>query len=191
LIKAIDSSLRLAVGENTGPTLLPAPEGAILEGIRDSVRAFVVSMRQEDNCPVCLEAARAWREWIAWLESAAGMGEIIEDLLPTCREHAWGCAELGGLQLGIAIAKNASRLVLNQLRNANKNYAPRERGKAESRLDYTWRMLLDARKTNRKRSGDRELRAEIPFVQTACRSARYGAPSALRAYGGATPAGGF
>lgn len=146
LVTPIESSLRLTVGHRPGATILPTPDAVSRDHtFRDPIGEFIASMKREDGCPICFEVARAWREWIGWLEHAAHTPEVIADLLPTCGEHAWACADLCGPQLALAVAANTLRVTLSQVRNAKNLFAAPVRGKAESRLGYAWRTFWQTR----------------------------------------------
>lgn len=146
LLTTIESSLRLTVGHSPGATILPAPDAVSgNHAFRDPIGEFVASMKREDGCAICFEVARAWREWIGWLEHAARTPQDIADLLPTCREHAWACADFCGLQLGLAVAANTLDMTLRQVRNAISLFGVPLRGKAESTLGYAWRRFRHSR----------------------------------------------
>lgn len=82
----------------------------------DPVRRMRRRLADRRECPVCAEVGAAWREWIAWLDTAARNGQVVEDLLPTCRRHVQEVLSHGGPALRLhairrAIAESTSRLI--------------------------------------------------------------------------------
>ena len=105
---AVARALNVSVGHEPVIFILPRsssePTGM---SSRDPVEEFTQMLGDGRCCPICLEVGRAWREWVAWLDDHAGSDKDISDLLPSCREHAWGCVRQGGPDLAYAVARSA------------------------------------------------------------------------------------
>jgi hypothetical protein len=86
-VKALLHGLRFAVGHERDTGLYPGLGDESLGRQSLSVARFLESCRS-GACPVCLEIRRAWLEWVRWLDAEAPSNGNIEDLLPTCPEHA-------------------------------------------------------------------------------------------------------
>lgn len=115
---ATEPALRLVVGHNPVSSRIELPlvadPGA---GVPDPVTRLADTLGQSDACPICLEVRRAHVEWMTWLKDAAARGHPINDLLPTCAEHAWAAARIGNGSLAMKVARNVlrgARLALDQ-----------------------------------------------------------------------------
>lgn len=106
-VKTLLPSLRLGVGHDRGNGAYPgAEESGGSWRRRDPVGDFLEAIRRADGCPVCLEAGRAWIEWLTWLVDAVPRDSAVEDLLPTCPEHVWATVHLGGAFLALATVRH-------------------------------------------------------------------------------------
>lgn len=111
----------LVVNEHEGHALLPrAAAAATAREEFDPNRDFVPRLADASVCPVCAEMLRAWSEWIDWLEQAVRKHEQVDDLLPTCPEHVWACAELGSADLARSAMRVTLQALLQQVRNGTK-----------------------------------------------------------------------
>ncbi len=103
--EAAAEALGLVAGEDRGFGFLPHPAGHGRDGERrDPVMLLAHDMRDGAGCPVCAEVARSWLDWVTWLDEAAKRGDAIEDVLPTCPEHAWAAFRIGAPALAAAVA---------------------------------------------------------------------------------------
>ncbi len=124
LIKTLLPFLHLAVGHEPGNNPYPFPDKERGEPRRDPVGDFLARLGRAEACPVCLEVRGAWLEWTRWLDDAAHRDGDVDDLLPTCPEHAWPAVRQSGAFLAMATAQKALRAVLGQLRVGTQSLNP-------------------------------------------------------------------
>jgi len=65
--------------------------------------------------------ARAWTEWMGWLDDKVRRGWEVDDVLPGCPQHLWAAYSLGTPLLAISSVWKALGLVLEQIRIAIKS----------------------------------------------------------------------
>ena len=121
---AIHHVLRLALGEDERLSCLPGfaeeTEANLSERWLDPIGRLAAEVRDPLQCPVCREVRRAWIEWMAGLDRTASNAEPIDDLLPTCGEHAWAAVRSGSRLLAMAVTANALRVAQESLDSAAK-----------------------------------------------------------------------
>jgi hypothetical protein len=116
---AIEPALRLVVGHNVVSSRIGLPvEADPGAGVPDPVARLADTLGQSDSCPICLEVQRAHVEWMTWLKDAAARDQPIDDLLPTCAEHAWATIPMENPMLATKAARNVLRGALLVLRQA-------------------------------------------------------------------------
>ncbi|MBI4185397.1 MAG: hypothetical protein HY521_15505 [Proteobacteria bacterium] len=114
---ACEPALWVAVGCDREWRYLPRTDDVLPDGAhRDPIATLAADMRSADRCPVCCEIDRSWRDWVGWLESAAGDREIIEDVLPTCPDHVWEVMRVAGPLLGRAVVERALFAAFHRIR---------------------------------------------------------------------------
>jgi hypothetical protein len=111
----LTTPLAMAVGANPEIELPPIEGSGLPRGGRDPVDDLLKALARGWACPVCLEARRAWIEWMCWLEAASRRGEDCDDCLPTCREHAWATVRRDTSDLALATARHVLRVSADAL----------------------------------------------------------------------------
>jgi hypothetical protein len=107
-------ALRLVAEDDKRPDLYPTDRiSETSRIIRDPVGDFLRMLSDESACPVCLEARRAWAEWMQWLKEAIPRGWEVNDLLPTCPEHVRATVRLGDYSLASLTVRKALAAVLD------------------------------------------------------------------------------
>lgn len=133
----IRTALEMSVGHEPVSFALPPPgDDRSLE--RNPVVEFVEAIERGDGCPVCLEIARAWDEWITWLDRNTGTGDDISELLPTCREHVWGCVQYGSVDLARAVAIAALSPRLERVTRAKGRFAATDANGPDDTSSFRW-----------------------------------------------------
>jgi predicted Zn-ribbon and HTH transcriptional regulator len=112
LLKALLPALSLAVGHERDTGAYPAPDDErVPSGRRDPVAEFLAACRGA-ACPVCLEVRRAWIERMRWLDEAVAEERPVDDLLPTCPDHAWAAVHRGSARLALRTARRVIEATL-------------------------------------------------------------------------------
>lgn len=77
---------------------------------------MVEAISLREACPLCIEAERARQRWLQNVQIATNFDQDAWLTFPTCAEHIWTVARLGGPKLTVAVVSRAMSLALRHFR---------------------------------------------------------------------------
>jgi len=138
--------------------LLPTPCAKVNTDPIDRMRRRLADRRE---CPVCAEVRFAWREWLAWLESAAQEEQVVDDLMPICRRHLQEVLWYGGPALRLLAVRRAIGEASSRLHFALAAIRPDRPKSRAIREAVTYRLQFENGPRQARRTLDRPLHCPL------------------------------
>lgn len=156
--------MHLTVGHAPRYPIWPAADCDARREARDPVNDYAQLLADSDFCPICIEVRHTWCEWLAWLDDAARDPSVtVDDLLPTCGEHAWALIQHAAPPLRTIVANHLADLTLGRIGSAD-----RALSRPPPKRRPGWKTLRDHLAGNRRRVDNARNITTLPIPCPVC-----------------------